>query len=349
MDGPVFILGTGRCGSTLLSNLLRDHPHVLSVSEFFTTTTDLGGRIARSFPEEEVDGEELWRIVADVPPKLAMMMRHGVAMEEVLYRPGPGRRFTAEGGVPGLMQTSLPHLSAEADLLFDELAAWVGGLGAAPIGAQYSELFGWLARRFGKRMWVERSGGSLRLTGRLRRAFPGARFVHLIRDGRDCAISMSRHLGFRMALVAMQLTEVLGVDPYESPDRTWEADLPEEWLDFLPERFDGAAFRRYETPLPLCGHYWSGEVTTGMAELADLPGERLLSMRYEDLLAAPGREIERLAAFLGEGMVDAGWVVRGEASVRAPRSTWRDLPARELRELERACEPGFAALAAVGG
>ncbi len=32
-----FVVGTGRCGSTLLSRLLREHRDVLSMSEFFST------------------------------------------------------------------------------------------------------------------------------------------------------------------------------------------------------------------------------------------------------------------------------------------------------------------------
>ena len=34
MSTPTFIVGTGRCGSTMLSNMLREHPKVLSLSEF---------------------------------------------------------------------------------------------------------------------------------------------------------------------------------------------------------------------------------------------------------------------------------------------------------------------------
>lgn len=342
---PVFILGTGRCGSTMLSTFLREHPRVLSLSEFFTTITDLGGRIARSFPEAAIDADAFWRIVADVPPKLATMMRRGATMDEVLYRPSATTRFSAEHGVPAVMQTTLPHLTADADEVFDELARFVGTLPTAPVGEHYARMFAWLARRFGKRTWVERSGGSLRIAGRLLRAFPNARFVHLVRDGRDCAISMSRHLGFRMALVAMQLTEILGVDPYESPDRRWEGDIPEELIDFLPERFDGEAFRRYETALPLCGHYWSGELLAGLRELAAMPPDRVLTLRYEDFLAEPAASIARLAAFLGPEALDEAWARRMAATVRAPRATWRELPARDLRELERACRPGFAALA----
>ncbi len=177
---------------------------------------------------------------------------------------------------------------------------------------------------------MERSGGSLRIVARLARAFPDARFVHLVRDGRDCAVSMSRHFGFRMALVAAQLTEILGVDPYESPDRTWEGDVPDALAAFLPERFDPEAFRRYETAIPLCGHYWAGECAAGVAELA-MVSDRVLVLRYEDLLADPRRVLRSLAQFVVPGPVDEAWVDRaagrcahlGRSGPSSRRRSWR--------------------------
>ena len=210
---PAFIVGTGRCGSTMLSGLLREHPRVLSISEFFTLVTDLGGRIAESFPEGAIDADDFLRIMAVPHPKQTTMLRHGVAMDEVLYRPSPGTRFSADEGVPAILQTTLPHLTPNPDALFDDVRAFVAAQPPAPVSAWYARLFGWLTRRFERRVWVELFGGSLRLIRRLAAAFPGARFVHLVRDGRGTAISMSRHLGFRMAFVAMILTEILGVDP----------------------------------------------------------------------------------------------------------------------------------------
>ncbi|WP_437872387.1 SDR family oxidoreductase [Sorangium sp. So ce363] len=207
-----------------------------------------------------------------------------------------------------------------------------------------TQVFGFLAHRFGKRAWVERSGGSLRLVRRLIKNFPDARFVHLVRDGRTCAISMSRHLGFRMALIAVQLTEILGVDPWESRDRAYVDDVPEELLPFLPERFDREAFLRYETPLPLCGHYWSGEIVTGLDELSGVAPGRLLTLRYEDFGQAPRPTIARLMEFIGVD-VDDVWIERMAGIVRPARSRFSELAPGERRALMEACQPGFAALA----
>jgi putative sulfotransferase len=338
MFAPTFVVGTGRCGSTLLSGMLREHPHVASLSEVFSFATDLGGRIAESFPDAPIDGPAFWRIVASAHPKISLLLRHDLVMDEVLWRPG-GRFAAAE--VPALLHTALPHLSDAPETLFDALAAEVATWGTAQVATHYRALFDRLAA--GRAGWVERSGGSLRIVARLARAFPDARFVHLVRDGRDCAVSMSRHYGFRMALVAAQLTEILGSDPFESDDRTWEADVPDALAAFLPERFDADAFRRYETAIPLCGHYWAGEVVAGVADLVPLE-DRVLVLRYEDLLTDPRATLGRLSRFLAAGPVDETWLDRAAAQVRAPRSRWTELPGRTVRELEDACRPGFDAL-----
>jgi putative sulfotransferase len=344
---PVFVVGTGRCGSTLLSRFLGAHPDVLSLSEFWVFATDLGGRIAEAFPEASIDGGDLWRNLSAILPRQTLMLRQDVMMEEALYRPGPGRRFTRESGIPAIAATTLPHLSDDPDSLFDQVAAICRGLPAGAHGAVYAALFDTLRRERGARVWVERSGGSLRIVRRLRRAFPDARFVHILRDGRDTAISMSRHHGFRLVLAAAAMTEILGVDPYEDPDRSNEGDLPDELLPYLPERFDPAFFRGDATALPLCGHYWSGEIRAGLDELAGLGSGHLLTLRYEELLRRPEENQDRFFRFVlqGDPGVDVGAMA---AAIRPPASDWRSLPRAEAEALDRACAPGFAALEEAG-
>lgn len=51
---PTFVVGTGRCGSTMLSNMLRQHPRVLSLSEFYASVVDFGRRMDETFRLERL-------------------------------------------------------------------------------------------------------------------------------------------------------------------------------------------------------------------------------------------------------------------------------------------------------
>jgi len=354
MSAPVFIVGTGRCGSTLLSNAIRVHPRLASLSEMLTTATDLGGRIAACFDAGPVTADALATLLLVPPPKQTLMHRNGVSMDEVLYRPGGSARFSAETGVPAILQTTLPHLAGgpgadpaeatlAADAVFDEVARFVRTRPPAPMAAHLAALFAWLARRFDRSRWVERSGGSLRIVQRLADAFPDARFVHLVRDGRDVARSMSRHAGFKLMFIAAALTEILGVDPFESADRRYAGDIPDELAGFLPEAFDAAAFHAYRAPLALCGLYWSGEILAGTRALAALPPDRVLTLRYEALAARPSDELHRLAGFIDPEPVDGAWLARAAAMVRPPAPRPATDPATQ-RELDQACASGLAVI-----
>lgn len=344
---PVIVVGTGRCGSTLVSTMMRAHPEVLSVSELFSFVTDLGSLIPRAFVAQPVSGAEFWRVMAACHPRESLLLRHGLRMDEVIY-PFERGRYRPETGVPAVLLTTLPHLDDDPDALFDELAAVVCARPPAPMAEHYRGMFEHLVQRYGRRTWVERSGGTLRIVHRLIEAFPTARFVHLVRDGRDTAISMSRHIGFRMALVGFQLLEMLGVDPWESDDRREAGDLADDLAALLPECFTAEAFTRYDISPSLCGHYWSGEIRRGVEVLAALPPERVTTLRYEDLLDDPHTHVARLGEALGLGEVDPQWHRAAVAMVARGRSAWRSLPDAERRELQHACAPGFAALAQHG-
>ena len=342
---PTFIVNSGRCGSTMLSNMLHLHPDVLSLSEFFTAAGDIGGRATRIFDSSPISGRQFWDLIGGMPPRLNLMLRHQVEMGEVLYRPDAVHaRFTRQSGVPSILQITLPFLSDTPDELFGELEPVMVSLPNAPLADHYKSLFGWLQQRFGRKMWVERSGGIFVVIEPICHAFPDARFVHLVRDGRDTALSMSQHLGFRIYLLGAQIAQFIGVDPYASPDRSRLAELPAELHGFLPEKFQPEIFRNLPISPVLCGQLWSQMIVEGLAVLGKLPAERVLTLRYEDFLSAPDAQLTRLAEFLGEGINNPEWRRKAAATVRQPASSWRHLSIDAAQALADACEPGMAVL-----
>ena len=349
MSVPTFIVGTGRCGSTMLSNMLREHPHVLSLSEYFTVATDRPHGKAETDSMQAIDGQQFWSIVAGRTPLFDFAFRHGVTFKEALYPyNSPDARYSAQTGVPAILLITLPHLSQDYEALFDTLRDEVATWPSATPGEHYRHLFSRLAARFDKRTWIERSGGSLTMVDRLLALFPDARFVHIVRDGRDASMSMQEQHIFRLFLILNALEQSLGVDPLTSRDRTQLDRVPETMRPFLPEHFDIEAFRAFRFPLPVCGELWTQQINHGMKVIHALPADRLLALRYEDILTDPKRQLDILAGFVGEEFIDVDWSARSAATVRPPRSTWRDLPEDEACALTEACRPGFEQLRAAG-
>lgn len=60
----------------------------------------------------------------------------------------------------------------------------------------FDQLMGHLARSQGKRIWCEKSPMHVHHLTLLAKKFPDARFIHVIRDGRDCAASFHRRWKF---------------------------------------------------------------------------------------------------------------------------------------------------------
>ena len=351
MGVPTFIVATGCCDTAMVSGMLREHPDVLSLSEFFAQVAELitPAAATEAFSPDAMDGRRFWSIIAAFRPYFCFARRHGVPIPELLYScDNPNSRFSPLTGVPAILNAALPHLTDDPDALFDALQAEVKMWPRAPIGEHYRHLFGWLATRFDKRTWIERSNGSLNMTQSFLAIFPDARIIHIARDGRDAALAMREHIGFRLSVTLISLEQFLGVNPLGSSDRSHIGRVPAELQRFLPEPFDANAFRSFQIPLPVCGRSWAQQIEGGLKILGTVPVDRLLTLRYEDFFVDPKGQLDRFAAFLGEEFVDEEWSARCAATVRPPRSTWRDLPKEEGRALTEACRPGFEQLAAAG-
>jgi hypothetical protein len=141
-----------------------------------------------------------------------------------------------------------------------EVAALLGG--GAPLHYRrfVSELFDLHGRAKGKRLVGEKSPGYVRHVPTLHELWPEARFVHLIRDGRDVCLS---------ALAWKKADHILGRYSTWGEDRVTTAAL-----------------------------WWEWHVRLGRESSALLDAGQYHELLYQRLVAGPEAECERLCSFL---------------------------------------------------
>jgi hypothetical protein len=120
------------------------------------------------------------------------------------------------------------------------------------------------------------------------RIYPEARVIHIIRDGRDQAVSMLHHVWNR----STDQGGVQTLKPGEFQRREIYRKDPKKLLQtgegmFTEERLRGAA------------RSWNARVGKTAQDGPVLLGPNYTEVRYEDLLERPNEEVGRLAGFLG--------------------------------------------------
>ena len=328
-----FVVGTGRCGSTLLSRMLGECPAVASLFEFFN-----GLDMTQRFSTAEMSGAAFAEFISQPHPFVTMVLSRGYDVPEIVYPFGPDSRFARSDGLPWILVSMLSRLCEQPDVLYDETLAFARELPTRPLCEQYRALFEWLAERTGRSVWIERSGSSIDYVASLKACFPEARFVHIHRDGPETALSIREHHAFRLAVTlstahlrgdARSLAELGELEPGRAPDAN---DAISRQLRIRPEAQH-------------FGEFWSRQLERGMPMLDALPPDERLDLRFEDLIHSPREQLERICGFFEIDAARAAWseraaeLVRGMPPARAP-----GLAAAEREALAAACAPGMRLL-----
>ena len=172
---------------------------------------------------------------------------------------------------------------------------YLGLIDAAETARLIGETYGGAVRYSEAAHWGDSSNKLSWLIPDLAAAFPDARFVHLVRDGRKVASSYFHKLADECyddrstAILQAHLD-----DPFAHP-----APPPEKkywWPVPRPDSADAVSFRRFSQFERICWH-WAEVNRVIVAELSHLPTERTLFARLEDLRVSPS-EVRGLYEFL---------------------------------------------------
>ena len=242
---PVFIVGPARSGTSLLYKTLCLHPDAAWISNW----------VAR-FP-------------GLVP--LASLNRGVHAM------PGRARRVWFDGGSNAYVYGKPRRLTDRLFPMPVEGEPVYRGAGLGEPGSTNDDRAGERLRHVFERIRIfgggsvlvsKRIGNNLRIPF-LAEAFPTARFVDVVRDGRAVAYSLSR------------------VDWWAENVVPWYGGTPSDW------QAEG------RDPWELCARTWVEELRAIRTGLRTVPAERIMHVRYETLVSDPLEALGSIAAFIG--------------------------------------------------
>jgi hypothetical protein len=239
----------------------------------------------------------------------------------VLGAPRSGTTFLGSciGALPEVSYHFEPRVTkAAARQVYD--GTWSQQRAARVFRTSYRLLM--LAAGDGGRRFVEKNPENCFVVPFLTRTFPDARFVQIIRDGRDVAVSHAEK-PWLSATSAGTGQRGRGGQAW-GPWARW-------WVE--PER---AAEFTAASDLTRTAWSWRRFTESARNALAELPPERVLTVRYEDLVTRPEEAAATIAAFFGHPDVPAP--LREALAKADPGSVgrWRSvLDADGLADVER--------------
>ena len=253
-ESPVFVGGSGRSGTTLLSRILGYHPNLFSLryeSRFLVAPVGLVRLAEKGLKPGEV---ELF------VSRLRKRWYHRVPERPNARQDTVGLSYDITWGEALRAIEELEQAAAERSPDDDPFRI---------AGHFVDRLFMPAARRAGAVRWSEKTPRNVLLADQLARMWPSARFIHVVRDGRDVASSLLENGFWPLAA------------GHEFPSLSRFSG---------PMTFEGAC------------DYWLEVMRLAREAEARLPAGSSLEVRLEDLVTEPEETLGRVCAFLGEPM-----------------------------------------------
>ncbi len=305
---PIFVVSSGRAGSTLLAKMIQRHPRLLCVSDIFEPV----GEIPYFDRQRLVDGKAFFAVLSSPSFKQRIKYWREQPTGELLFLPEDDDQVSL------LLSYALPFLVGGDPMpLYEELEQAFGNRGDASMADHLIYCFDWLRERFGRDLWVERTGGSLPHMRKIIETWPDAKIIHNFRDTRETAISMMTGSFFRLYL-ELEKNPNLG---------DWDST--------------------YMPPVEEMGAMLNRWIVDAVDALEAVPEDRKLDLSFEQLITDTSATLQRFSEFVFDSEPTAEEIAWAEAEcavIRPPKLKFPALPEEQQDTLEEACAAGLEAL-----
>jgi hypothetical protein len=246
----------------------------------------------------------LWRLLRSVVPRLERPIF-------VIGAPRSGTTFLGE------CVGALPEISYHFEPVATKVASrfvYTGEWGRLRARLFFRSVYAWLLRIHGDGdlRFAEKTPQSCFIVDFLARTFPDAQFLHIVRDGRDAAVSYSKQPWLSAAAAKSGVYEPGGY-PYGPYARHWVE--PERVVEF-----------ESTSDIHRCIWAWRRFTESALSGLSKLDATRQLELRYEEFVRDPDHGSARILDFLGVGFEASREAFVGQARHGRPASIgrWRE-------------------------
>lgn len=240
-----FLVGAGRSGTTLLYKVLCLHPDIAYISNYHNRMPWLRADL-------------LSRVLLRDPTACLSAWFRDSGNAYFVDRPWTKKFFpTPVEGEALLGKCGLPLFPSRDEILSNKTIA------------NLRRAFSLIQHGAHAKTVVCKRTANNRRVPQLNNAFPAARYIQLIRDGRDVAHSLSQ------------------VDWWENHTVWWDGRTAAEMEAAGEER------------LRICARNWVKEIEELDSALERIAKDKQLEIRYESFLASPVEELEKIIDFLG--------------------------------------------------
>ena len=218
---PIFIISSGRTGSTFIAETLNKHKKICVISELIEPLKKM-----EFFEKKNISGKTFYEIISKPCMKERIQAWRIKKTKELKFLP------KSDKDVSLLNAYCLPSLFKNTVSLTIEIKKYFENIKKDKSYKILIKFFEFLKKKTKKKIWIERTGGSSMHIKKILELYPNAKIIHIRRNCFDTILSMQKHLMFKMFIHKLQNRKLTKQNLKKKANLIQVANLWKKWENF---------------------------------------------------------------------------------------------------------------------